>query len=91
MGFYIQGPSLCKAQFIKSEYDGDFIDQPESFDDVPDDKALICVVSNGAFEAAGYCFSDREFIAFTRPSDPRPKQWMLLDKKLAEKLTGYQS
>ena len=37
---------------------------------------LICVVSNGPFDAAGYCFSEEEFNAFNRPSDGRPRVWL---------------
>jgi hypothetical protein len=37
---------------------------------------LICVVSNGLFDAAGYCFSQEEFNAFNKPSDGRPRVWL---------------
>lgn len=37
---------------------------------------LVCVVSNGPFEAAGYCFSEAEYAAFTEPTDDRPKTWL---------------
>lgn len=89
MGFYIEGPSTSKAPFIVSEYDGKIIPQPEKFEDIPADKALICVVDNVYFEAAGYCFSAREFEAFTSPRDERPKKWLIMDKAKAEKLSGY--
>lgn len=36
---------------------------------------LICVVDNGIFEAAGYCFSENEFRAFAR-EDGRFKTWL---------------
>lgn len=88
MGYYISGPAKGKIQFIRSEYDGEFISPPESFKDIADDKALICIVDNGPFEAAGYCFDEREFEEFIRP-DSRPKQWMIMDKKKAEELTGF--
>jgi hypothetical protein len=38
---------------------------------------LVCVVDNGFFEAAGYCFNENEFEAFNSPSDPRPKIWLV--------------
>jgi hypothetical protein len=41
---------------------------------------LVCVVDNGLFAAAGYCYSQEEFIAFTRPSDSRRKSWFKWDK-----------
>lgn len=40
---------------------------------------LICVVDNGAFEAAGYAFDKREFECFAEP-DPRPKVWLTWDR-----------
>jgi len=88
MGFYIEGPLKCKAQYIVSEYDGKIIPQPYSFSEIPEDKAIICVVDNGPFEAAGFCHSEREFECFTNP-DPRPKRWLIMDLKLAQKLSGF--
>ena len=41
---------------------------------------LICVVNNGIFEAAGYCDSEREYQAFTHPSDDRLKTWLTWDR-----------
>ena len=89
MGFYIQGPLTSKAAFIVSEYDAKIIPQPSKFSDVPVGKALICVVSNGPFEAAGYCFSEREFEVFSDPNDDRPKKWLIMDESKAKELTGY--
>lgn len=89
MGFYIQGPAKSKAQYIVSEYDGKIIACPKKFADIAPDKALICVVDNGAFEAAGYCFGEREFTAFSNPDDIRPKTWLVMDKNKAEELSGY--
>ena len=89
MGFYIQGPATSKAPFMVSEYDAKIIPMPRKFDDIDANKALICVVNNGSFEAAGYCFSANEFDAFSRPSDVRPKKWLIMDKEKAEKLSGY--
>jgi len=90
MGFYIEDPANGKAKFIETKYDGMIIPQPTSFDKVPESMALICVVDNGSFEAAGYCFDEREFGAFTHP-DPRHKTWLLMNKKKAEELSGFTS
>lgn len=38
---------------------------------------LVCVMDNGAFEAAGYAFNEREFQAFARP-DGRHKTWLIV-------------
>jgi hypothetical protein len=34
---------------------------------------LICVVDNGMFQAAGYCYSKEEFEEFNNPRDNRSK------------------
>ncbi len=36
---------------------------------------LVCVVDNGFFQAAAYCYSESEFEAFNDPHDSRPKMW----------------
>jgi len=105
MGYYIEVPRpLGKAQLIADgkalifadgewrqapEYKAEIIDQPASFADVPEDKALICVISNQRFEGAGYCFDEREFEAFTQPDDHRPRVWVLMDKDAAEQCRRY--
>ena len=47
---------------------------------------IVCVVSNGSFEAAAYCYSPEELKAFSIGSDYRPKTWMIVPnaKELAE-------
>jgi hypothetical protein len=91
MGFYIEtGTNLGKAEILQTHLGAQIIHQPASFSEVPEDKALICVVNNhGMFEAAGYCFDEREFDCFTDPTDIRPKTWLLMDKAKAEKESGY--
>ena len=60
MGYYLQTESnLDKADALVAMYGAEIISKPRSFAEVPANKALICVVSNGIFEAAGYCFSQR--------------------------------
>ncbi len=50
---------------------------------------LVCVVENGLFDAAGYCFSKEEFEQFNNPNDDRPKTWLIYEH--AAKLSGYKS
>jgi len=89
MGWYIQGPTIGKAPYIVMEYGATVVGMPGSFSDIPEDKALIVVVGNPMFEAAGYAFDEREFDTFTRPEDVRQKLFLLMDKKKAIKLTGF--
>jgi len=90
MGYYIETGCLSgKAKSICDRYDAIIIPQPESFHAIPPDLAIICVIDNGPFEAAGYCYSPREFEEFSDPMDSRRKTWLLIDKKLAEDLTNF--
>jgi hypothetical protein len=41
---------------------------------------LVCVVDNGLFAAAGYCYSAEEFRAFNSSSDTRRKSWFTWEK-----------
>lgn len=51
-----------------------------------DGKTLICVVSNGPFEAAAVCDTEREFRAFREP-DGRYKVWLEMDSATVAELT----
>lgn len=52
--------------------------------------AVICVVDNGEFEAAAYCYNLNAFREFTHPDDPRPKTWLLVeDAARVNELTGF--
>lgn len=60
-----------------------------NFDDIPEDKALICEVDNYHFKANALIYSNRELEEFSNPSDRRQKRWYLMDKKEAHQLSGY--
>lgn len=47
---------------------------------------LICVVENGYFDAAAYCYSEDEFRAFIR-FDGRAKTWLIHPK--AAEISDY--
>lgn len=86
MGYYIQVPEKKnKAGQLVRLYGAQIIPCPVAFEDIPGNKALICVIDNTMFEAAGHCYSQREFEAFCVP-DGRPRKWLLMDKELTEKL-----
>ena len=79
MGYYLQTPETHgKAEFLCEEYGGEIINSQEAEELMNDleSTAVVCVVNNGIFEAAGYCFSENEFKAFSRPGDTRPKTWL---------------
>jgi len=57
---------------------------PATLADLEDTMALVCVVDNGPFDAAGYAFDDREKEAFSQPDDLRPKRWLVMEKSFVE-------
>ena len=94
MGYYIQTPGLLKgkAQYIVEHFGGRMMDKaPESLELLLDNEALICVVGNGLFESAAFCYNGGELANFSRPEDRRPKWWLVMNKKRAEELTGFPS
>jgi hypothetical protein len=90
MGFYINtGAPKDKAAYLVKFHQGRrLFSPPAKFSDIPEDKALIVVLDNGPFEAAGYCCDEDEFHCFTGP-DARPRQYVLIDKVMANRLTGF--
>lgn len=77
MGYYVQVQKpKGKAQQLVSLHHATILPQrPEAFEDVPDDKALICVVDNGPFEAAALCYDRQQFMAFTAPDEIGPSSF----------------
>lgn len=90
MGYYIQTESNHnKAEAIAKKFNGEIVSRPATFSDIPIGKGLICIVDNILFEAAGFICDEREFNAFTQPSDARPHTWVLIDRADAERETNY--
>ncbi len=48
---------------------------------------LICVVENGLFDAAAYCYSEMEFDEFNDVMDSRRRTW--ITHPMAKELSGY--
>ena len=90
MGYYIQVlKNKGKAQQIVDLYGGRIALSPPSFEDIAEGEAIICVVDNGPFEAAGFCFNQRELNDFSYYDD-RPRVWVVMGRKRACELTGYE-
>ena len=92
MGYYIQTSGLKnKAQEIVEVYGAEPIPQPASLAEVGDDYAVICVVQNPLFDAAGLCYSDDELKDFARPDSDyqRPRTWLKMEKAKAYELAGF--
>jgi len=88
MGYYINTtsngrPLLPKGKFNELIKDGGTVASGQEF--VPN---LICVVENLMFDAAGYCFSLKEYQDFKDITDRR-KVW--LTHPQAAKLSGFEN
>ncbi len=89
MGYYIQVPdNKGKARQLMNLYGAKLLDNKPEFNEVPSSLAIICVLDNVMFEAAGYAFSEQELSDFAYP-DGRSREWLLMDKERVHKLTGY--
>jgi hypothetical protein len=91
MGYYIETPGQTKgkADYIIKKYGTKKLAQaPTSVAEVGEGQAVICVTSNGLFDAAAFCYDDSELKAFTLPHDPRPKTWLHMDWSKAVELSG---
>ncbi len=90
MGYYIEtGLPPGKAAWLVKNHDAQIIARTEAREAFKDGKGVICVVDNGPFEAAAYCFDESEIEAFAYPEDYRPKTWLTMDKEKAEELSGF--
>ena len=73
MGYYIQVPeNHNKAEQLKALHGAEILPCMPAWDEVPEDKAVICVIDNGSFEAAGLCYSKQEFDGCAEPDDIGP-------------------
>jgi len=91
MGVYLNtdtviGP-MDKAKDLIENHGAIIIDQPVT---LPSESAVVCVVSNGGFDAAALCYSQTELVEFTEPNDLRPKIWLSMSKATAHHLSGYE-
>lgn len=93
MGYYIEVPRMKgKAEQLVELYGARILDKQPAYSDAKPSEAIICVLDNGPWEAAGFAYDEREFEEFARPDligSQRPRTWLIMDRKLAFKLTGY--
>lgn len=59
--------------------------------EIPSAEAWIVIISNTGFDAAGFAYDENEFNYFIKDSilDGRPRSYVLIDREIAEKVTGY--
>ena len=91
MGWYVEtGTQFQKANLIATRFKGRIVSQSEAKEAMNDPtKGVIVVINNGPFEAAGFAFDMGEFEAFTLPDDFRPKQYVILDRAIAEQACNF--
>jgi hypothetical protein len=92
MGYYIQVPiTLGKVAYLKKEYNAIEVECPGSLNEIPiEGKALVMVVENPMFDAAGYIYDDNELKrAIPTKADTRKRTWLLMDKEWVENVTHY--
>jgi len=86
MGYYVEVPeNLNKAEQLHRLYGAELVLTPENFD-FDGDYALICVVENGMFDAAGIAYDETARDEFNNPKDDREKTWLKLPKSVVKKL-----
>jgi hypothetical protein len=90
MGYYIEtNDRLNKAAYIAQNHNARGVTRETFLTLDVNENGLVVVVNNGFFEAAAFCYNDAERRAFTDLGDTRPKQYLVMDRKTAEQLSGY--
>jgi hypothetical protein len=90
MGFQIPGPTKGKVEHLIATYGAERLPRPpKAFPDIPEGKALICVVDSIKYETASYCSSASEMAWLNDTSDFRRRTWLLMDKNEAERLSRF--
>ena len=92
MGYYIQTKSAYNkvseiCRMVPLAFKAKYSVAKQAMEDP--DLGVIVVMDNGLFQAAGFAYSKEEFEAFTMPTDPRPKEFVIMGRKEAERLSGY--
>ena len=88
MGYYIEigGPQGKTAALVR-QHQAQIVDQQTASRVIDDPtKGVIVIMHNAMFEAAGFAYNRAEFESFTQW---RIKEFVVLDRAQAEKLTGF--
>jgi hypothetical protein len=92
MGFQLPGPTKNKVEHLIATYGAERLPRPpKSFHDIPEGKALICVVDTVMYETASYCFSAAEMALLNDTTDFRLRTWLLMDKDGVERLSRFRT
>ena len=93
MGYYIETETPHeKAVQLVRDYGAKVVSREEA-DKAMDnsDLAVIVVLDNGFFDAAGFAYNRREFDAFACPTknDTRPRTFLTMNRQKVIEMTGY--
>jgi len=85
---YIEVPDpFDKAQQLVDMYGAAILPrQPGGLDEVPSDKALVCVMDHGGWESAGYIAVEEEFARWVDPAIHLTRTWLLMNRQRADEL-----
>jgi len=84
MGLYIDPKDMSKEKWLEKHSVTLLNNEQYTRDDV----LRVCLVDNGLFTAAGVAYDEREFEAFTDPSDHRDKIWYTVPKEDLREVCG---
>ena len=92
MGFHLRGPTKGKVDHLIATYGAERVPHPPAaFHNIPESKALICVVDTVTYETASFCFSAAEMALHNDSSDFRPRTWLVMDRRTGEELSKYRT
>ncbi len=92
MSFHLSGPTKGKVDHLIATYGAERVPRPpDAFQDIPESKALICVVNSVTYETASLCFSAAEIALLNDSSDFRSRTWLVMDRRKAEELSKYRT
>lgn len=87
MGYYINYDSKGRHLGLSTKADNLIADGAVEVSGDKFQPDLVCVVDVNAWEAALYCYSEKEYQMAADPSDIRPKRWLIV--KNAAELSGF--
>src|SRR5438876_345951 len=92
MSFHLPGPTNGKVDHLIATYGAERVPRPpDAFHDIPESKALICVVDTVTYETASFCFSAAEMALLNDSTDFRSRTWLVMDRATAEELSKYRT
>src|ERR1700738_2185884 len=90
MGFQLPGPTKGKVNHLIATYGAERVPRPPAaFHDIPESKALICVVDTVTYETASFCFSAAEMALHNDSTDFRRRTWLVMDRATAAEVAQY--